>query len=213
MKKTNLLKENRGLSLVELVVTILMMGLISLMLATFISSSRRNYTNLSTEVQLQNEAQFAMSYIGDVAVEAEEFSPMESFHDGRTTLDAFCIKAPDSATKIVSMKDYYYFIARERVTDVTTGTEEGTLRFIKLDASQISTKTIKDANDNDVIIVDIEKTLKEHKISGDDRHLLARHSDSMNVETDGSLIKITIDFKLLDEEYRAYKVVSGRNIK
>lgn len=213
MKLKDFAKENKGFSLVELVVTILMMGLVSLMLVTFISSSRRNYTNLSTEVQLQNEANFAMSYIGDVAVEAEEFTAMESFNDGRTTLDAFCIKAPDSAAKIVSAKDYYYFIARERVTDPTTGTEEGTLRFIKLDGSQVSMKTVKDADDNDVVTIDVEKTLREHKVSGEGRHLLAKHSKDMNVEIDGSLIKITINFELLGEEYCAYKVVSGRNIK
>lgn len=194
-------QDNRGFSLLELIVVILMMGFIGTMLAVFVSSSRSNYQYLSTEVKLQDEAAFATSYIGDIAVETKEFSDrLETFNDGSAVLEAFYILAPDSKTSINSDKDYYYIIARE------TATNE--MRFIKLDESEI----VKDSTSRKI---SLEDTLKkpENKVSGDERRLLAKYVTSMELEQDGTLMKITIRFNLLDCDYTAYKVVSGRNLK
>ncbi len=91
-------KDNKGLSLVELIVTVLLMAGISGMIVMFISSSRTNYEFISTESTLQGEAQAATGFIYDVLLEAEDVT----FYGADGTLAASSVDA-DSATGTVKV--------------------------------------------------------------------------------------------------------------
>nr|MCR5342346.1 hypothetical protein [Butyrivibrio sp.] len=205
LKKLN----NKGLSLVELVVVILMMGLISTMLVVFVSTSRMSYQQVSTEVQLQDEATFAMSYIEEIAVEAKECTAVEAVNDGTGDMLAFCIKAPDSEHQIVSAKDYYYIVALEPDT--------GIMRFVTV--AEDDPWFAQDATGKTISIGDTLKKLKDDGkgIYGNQRKLLAKNvkPDGLSVSADpnSSLITVDIVFALLDKEYNAHKVILGRNFK
>lgn len=209
---------NKGVTLIELVVVILMMGLISMMLVVFVSTSRVSYQSVSTEIQLQDEASFAMSYIEEIAVEAKYCSPevkTVNFEDG-SSMDVFYILAPDTETVITSEKNYYYFIALER--------ETGTLRFIRLPEPQ------KGEEDPAVICdlkgdVNIKETLEGRRLYGNSRKLLAKNvkvfrgedgtieKGGLDVNVKDNLIEVKIVFELMDKEYTSDKIFLGRNIK
>jgi hypothetical protein len=216
MKISSLQHNNKGLSLVELVVVILMMGFISLMLVVFVSTSRSSYQVVSTEISLQEEAGYALGYIQDVAIEAYECSDKYIINDGASDLQVFYILAPDSKTKLKSDMTYYYFIVLEQDDEE----EPGELRFIRLAAGSGSDAAGRDP-DLSIIgsTVNVEETFKNLKnsgrqVSGDVRKLLSQYVKSMTVSVPSgkNIIDIEIVFELMDETYVAHKVISGRNM-
>ena len=96
-------KDNKGLSLVELIVTVLLMAGISGMIVMFISSSRTNYEFISTESTLQGEAQAATGFIYDVLLEAEDVT----FYGADGTLAASAVDADDATgtVKVIAAKN------------------------------------------------------------------------------------------------------------
>ena len=66
-------KSNEGLSLVELVVTSLIMGMVSLIIVLFVSASRNSYTIVNNEVTMQTEADMAVTYISNYAEQAMDY--------------------------------------------------------------------------------------------------------------------------------------------
>lgn len=64
--------DNKGFSLVELVVVMAIMGFLGLAVAGFIGTSSNQYKYASKEVDLQYEAQIAMNQIGDLLIDAQK---------------------------------------------------------------------------------------------------------------------------------------------
>ena len=73
-------KENRGISLVEIMCALGVMGLISFSVASMVISSSRSYTRGTTEVNLQQESQFTANLVGNLV--------MDSIGDIEYTADA-----------------------------------------------------------------------------------------------------------------------------
>lgn len=198
-KRQSIKTNNKGITLIELVVVILMVGIISTMLVVFISSSRANYTTLSTEVTLQQEAGYALSYIGDVAVEAEEFCEVKNLSVNGNSVQAFYIKAPDSATQINYEKDYYYILVRE---------QDNTLRFFRLSSENVDSSDFTELGE-----LDMQKIIAANDVLGNSRRLLANYVEDISVTQDKKLLKLVIKLQLLGKEYTAKKSVYGRNLR
>ena len=62
--------DNKGLTLIELIVTTLIMSMVVGIVVIFVASSRNSYLLIHNEAMMQNEAEIAMSYISDIAEKA-----------------------------------------------------------------------------------------------------------------------------------------------
>ena len=56
-------KDNRGVTLVELLISFAILGIVSAVIAGFITTSSNTYSTLTTEVNLQYESQMAMNQL------------------------------------------------------------------------------------------------------------------------------------------------------
>lgn len=214
-KECSLKQNNRGLSLIELIVTILMSALIMMMLVVFVSTSRKSYQVTQTEITLQEEAGYALGYIEDIAVEASYCSPLfEDVSDGSHEMKAFYIKAPDSAATWKdfyedSYEDYYYII----VFDKAAAEETGNLRFVRVSEGDIPAGLIMTKDDISSILQNLESAGRG--VYGNTRTLLSQYVNDINVippPDDSGIIDIEIILKLMDDTYVAHRVISGRNM-
>lgn len=188
IKKLN----NKGYTLIELIVTILMTAIVAAIISMFISVSRTSYDEVKKEAVLQEEAQMAGSYIGDIAIEASECTFISSLVIDHNNYKVLTIKAPDPEYTSGTLKHYYFIILWEENTQ--------TLRFDKVE----DTGTPPDY-----------ATVLPSIISNP-RSLLARYVTDMQVvtpdaSTGNKLTKITLIFKYRDEEYVLTKNITGRN--
>ena len=67
-------KDDRGFSLIELIVCILMLGMVTGIIVIFVASSTNSYNLIYDEVNMQTEADVAMTYINELAVEAKDYT-------------------------------------------------------------------------------------------------------------------------------------------
>jgi prepilin-type N-terminal cleavage/methylation domain-containing protein len=63
-------KDNRGLSLIELLVAFALLSIVSLIMISFITSSSNMYQKVSTDVSLQLQSQVTMAQIKEFVVDA-----------------------------------------------------------------------------------------------------------------------------------------------
>lgn len=82
---------NKGLSLVELIIVIGIMSIVAIAIAAFMSSGSQSYAKSSSEVDLQYEAQLATNQMQDLIIDATEYLAYEV--DGTamtpTSVDSF----------------------------------------------------------------------------------------------------------------------------
>lgn len=71
-------KDQRGFTLVELIVAVLIMGMVMLAAAGFIASAANSYRVSNIEIELQMEAQIAVNQFGDILIEAREYTVQEN---------------------------------------------------------------------------------------------------------------------------------------
>jgi hypothetical protein len=172
----------------ELIVTILMTAIVAAIVSMFISVSRTSYDEVKKEAVLQEEAQMAGSYIGDIAIEASECTFTD--YGGNKVLT---IKAPDPEYVSGTLDHYYFIILWEASTK--------TLRFC----------TVKDTG------APLNYSVVLPTIIGEPRALLAKYVEKMEVVTPDAatgtkLTKITLTLKYRDREYVLTKNITGRNL-
>lgn len=65
--------DQRGFTLIEMVVTILIMSIVMVAAAGFIITAANSYRVANIEVELQSEAQIAMNQFNDILIEAKQY--------------------------------------------------------------------------------------------------------------------------------------------
>ena len=76
--KKHLKKDNRGFTLVELIVTLLIMSIVMVAAAGFLATAINSYRVSNIEIKLQNEAQIAMNQLNDILIETQEYDFQEA---------------------------------------------------------------------------------------------------------------------------------------
>ncbi len=212
-KTDKLNKDNRGLSLVELIVTVLLMGVISGMIVMFISSSRANYELISTETTLQGEAQAATGFIYDILLESEKVE----FYGADGLLQASEVGTPaDAGTiKVLSTKngDTYYVVLYEAANSK--------LRYTSIPASEVD-----NASSSAISALSLRANRAEGdplgapvNLYGDKYALLAEHvtgfeyKDITASNAAISFSNVGLKFEYAGREYTTTIDVKGRNVK
>ena len=129
MKKIKL--NNKGFSLVEMIVVVLISGILMLGVIAFIQTSRVTYQKVNTSSRLQEEAGTATNFVSELLVEAIECGTKSGTYGGKA-IDVLWIKALDNEPTGVTEADIrkcdYYFIIFEKPG---AGETTGYLRYMK----------------------------------------------------------------------------------
>ncbi len=207
-KKINCFRQsNNGVTLIELIVTILIMTIVTGCITLFISSSRNSYFRISNETALQTEADVAMTFLTDMAEEASAFRiSQEHIAGAGGTLRQFnvlCMQIYDS-------EPFFCFIIHDE--------EVNELRFLKVKQNDTGkllwTEGTSGVNINNI---DIKGTLSANGIDNPDnkRCFLASYVTGFNpvvpAEKKG-LLQVSIELKYGGSTYSANKNISSRNI-
>lgn len=186
--------DNNGFSLIELIVSILIMSVISGMIIVLISFSRNTYNLVNTESQLQGEAEIAKRFISELAVETKM---CDSGSYGNDTY--IYIVAPDNEQITVADEHYsVYFILREKDTNI--------LRYGKMSYSDFSARIEAGKTISDII--------SALGIKGDKYALLAEHFTDISLEkaANSSLITVSMTLFYNNNTYITKLNLDGRNI-
>ena len=210
--------DNSGYSLVELIVTILVMSMVTGMVVMLITTSRNTYKIVNTDAQLQGEVQTIKNFISEIAIEASsngEFSYVTS--GGYTNKCIWFIARENEETDVLadSLRQYCYFILYEQKDKV--------LRYGRILASDPRiVKNDRILNPADFSSTDYEQLMGPVAaggigISGDKYGLLANYieaiscSSTKDSRTARGLITVGLRLEYADQEYVTTLNLEGRN--
>lgn len=198
---------NKGLTLIELIVTTLIMSMVVGIVVIFVASSRNSYIVVHNEAVMQTEAEVAMTYITDIVEEATAYRVTGYYEEtvgaDLKSYNVLVMKATDSVP-------YYYFI----VHDVSTGY----LKFCRTKCSdEERLKWVSESEKDNINNIDVSATLEACHIYDDanKRSFLANYVTNFNpVIPDGNkgLLKLYIEFEYGDSSYSIEKNITSRNI-
>lgn len=120
-KKHNSMSSDRGYSLIELVVTILMSSVVMIAVVGFLTAGLRHYRNVNSETLLQMEAQVTDLFLTELFQEAQDFRVMDSSVYPTGISYAVEVKR-DGTTYALALNEGELWIA-----EVTAGNDAGNL--------------------------------------------------------------------------------------
>ena len=101
-------RENeQGFSLIELIVSILIMSVIAAMVVLLMSSSRRTYRSVNADAVVQSESELVRKFIGELALEARSWG-QRTVKIGGKQYKTIWIKALDNDTEGLERGSYTY---------------------------------------------------------------------------------------------------------
>lgn len=191
---------NEGYTLVELIVSILIMSVLSGMIIMLISSSRTTYTVVNTEAVLQEEAETVRIFINEIALEAKDCtadSASEDVFDSSHPNDRYMwILAPDNSSISGGSTDLYYYC-------LLFDKDSETLRYGKY---PFDTTDILDTSSTTFY-----KTLLAG-LRSDKYSLLAQHVTGFECFKDGNIISVTLSLNYNNTDATKTMIFSGRNM-
>ena len=195
-------KDDRGFTLVELIVCILMMSMITGMVVIFVVSSTKSYNLICDEVSMQTEADVAMTFINEIAVEAKDYAATGSYDYSGITCNAICLEAPDPD----SLTDAYcYYIIWHQNND-------NVMRFCKILKSDTDIQMVSGRSEiESVDDIDIHQTLLKKSAYGNVQNFLAQYVTEFKAvpPTDNTFPVLQVSIKL---EFGSSSFVSTKNI-
>jgi len=203
MKKIN----DKGFTLIEMLISVLITGVMMLGVTAFINSSRVSYTKVTTSVSLQEEAGITTKFLNEIVVESSEWGQYSGLSytdssDSSKTSDMLVIwfKALDDSKEDVSDRsECYYFIIWEK--------DMQCIRYAKFPVTEIDkTSLLGDTND---YLTDL---LADYFF--DDYSLISRYAKSFSITPDPDNMRrysIDIVFTYNGENYEAHVNSVSRN--
>ena len=121
---------NKGFSLIEMVVAVMITAIMMIGVATFMSASLTSYRTISVNSTLQEESQTANNFLGEILLEAVNIA----YSDTGASDTYWLIKSmsnDEGSTKYAASAvnyDYYFFILSNN-----EGEDTSSLRYVKVD--------------------------------------------------------------------------------
>ena len=198
-------EDNRGLSLVELIVTVLITGILMTAVGCFISFSRVTYQNVATSSRLQEEALTVDKVISEAIMESESWGLIASHTVAATKgelsgtnvdCQILWVVARNNTDNSQDRKCYYFIL--EKPT--------GILRYCVDEPSTVKPSTNQIVDDTNVI-----------DAVGDKYKLVANNLTSMSLisdyETGGSkTVFLKCNFEFAGETFTSNISAQSRNI-
>lgn len=215
LKRLRQCSNNDGFSLIEMIVSILITGIIMLGVGVFISTSRYTYTVVSISSKLQEESTAASNYITELMREAMDFGYQEQMVAGKN-YKVIWIQTPtvddelDMDSRGASTFNFISWVDED-------GDGEGKLYY--------SRTTSSDANmilNNNLVVPGVSTAYKSINLStindyivADKHRLLAEYVKDiyLNPTTQNRVITVKIDYKYFDQDYTSTTAVLSRNLK
>jgi prepilin-type N-terminal cleavage/methylation domain-containing protein len=200
---------NRGFSLVELIVVVAILAVVGGAIAGFIATSTRSYRNVSNEVDLQEEAQIAMNQLESLLMNAE--AGVNYMYFGQSIPDdpadastdvngqVFSDAEIDSSTVDISQKYIYIYNTKSRY--VITWNEDEQRLYYK-----------EEARETDPVTGSYTANFTE---TADDGALFAEYVDDFSVTLSSSgqsvVVNVALHLTRGDRQYQAKENISLRN--
>lgn len=108
---------NAGFSLVELIVAVLIMGVVALLISTFLLTSRTAYEKVDTAAEIQTEAEAATTFIRNIAVEALAAGSGRIMDNVGNSCEVIWFLSSDDKNPSGTRLNYYYFVVHDRAAD------------------------------------------------------------------------------------------------
>lgn len=198
---------NEGFSLVEMVVTVLITGILMLAVGVFISISNDMFQVINTSSRVQDEALTTKKFMSEILYEAVNLC--ESSDDAPTKY--WIIKSMDNAdgsTKLAGTSidyDYYIFIKNDNKIHYAKVKEENESLFKGI--CEGSTNEIDKLVEDDVGYVTYIAGNKDSKYN-----IISNYVEYFDIEVkSNNLYEVTITYKYLQKEYTTSFSVNSRN--
>lgn len=218
--KLNRIRDDRGFSLIELIVSILIMSVITGMVIILISTSQSTYNEVNTESVVQRETEAVRSFINELAIEAKDCGSAGFTYapPGGTTKAYSCIwfMAPDNNDSAASTNYYCYFLLLEEDSQI--------VRYGKYPAYQeetvegVTTRVLNPILKNGDTLLgagfDYGGLLvgNSTRIAGNEYALLAQHVTSLSLTKSAGLITVGLELGYNNASYTKTLIFAGRNM-
>lgn len=204
--------DNRGLTLIEVIVTLLIASLVLLAVTGLLTVSTRAYHNSSIETSLQMEAQVALNQIDDLIIKANSYAWVNDIIIDGITYPVLGIEASEEVETLGEIEaldgtrisgetkkesiDYYYVVIHDTV--------HKQLRFRKEKKENFSESSFHQAL----------MRITEEELS-DNPSLLANYVSSLRVSPDTNtkerLVTVSILLELDGKTFSSFSSISMRN--
>lgn len=184
MKKKMKKSENRGYSLIELVVTILISSVVMVAVVGFLSTGLRHYRNVNSETMLQMESQVAELFLTELFQESRDFHEIDA--SAYPIGVSYAAEITRDAEYILLLKDGELLFSK-----VTGGT----------DSERITNALSKDRSETF-----LAQYVKSIDIFGD-------NTTFAEVAGSHGLMSLNVEFEVDKKSYESNMLISLRNAK
>lgn len=209
-------KNNKGFSLVELIVTFAIVGIIGVAVYGFMAVSNRQFVSVSNDVGLQYDQQIVVNQIRDYILESSDAIYYDTTDSSlyvfkQTDEEVAAIPAGPGTPEVPGVQ-YKYRVSKLRFTDPNAGLSEGDEGFdsTKTGVLYVNTKLMDtfdpDASADDAYKNDLADTTKEKELGRNISSLVFDLS-----EIDDNKVSFDIVFYSEGKEFKSHQVVSLRN--
>lgn len=192
------IKSNKGLTLIELIVSILVSSVVILSAILFFSLALTQYRNAAEETDLMMESQIAVNMIKEVVMEAREPVDAGSYTEGAVSYPYIAVKTGSSvnADGTGGAEEFYHLFVLDTAGGILfyhreagggPGSAEHGIRSTVLADGVINKSDLK-------------------------QYFLAEHVESMAMDnTNPQLLRLSMEFAYNDRMYRTEETILVRN--
>lgn len=206
--------DNKGFSLIEMLVAVLISGLMMLGVTAFLNSSRVSFTRVNTSVTLQEEAGITTKFLNELILESKKFGKVEGTD--------FSYTDPSDTSKTTNIKVIWLktvdndYVASDDIDEAKPESiyfiiwEESTkcIRYKRIDAADFDEASYSGVNGKNYV-----KGLISD-VFFNDYNLISRYADTFTVNKDNNnprSFSIEVKFVFNGESYYANVNSVSRN--